>query len=120
MLERDLSFKSHIKASANQGGAKSNETESNTESNQQTITSFFRQGSALVYTQRNKVGFVHAEQGRLGSVQCAVAHDIELMSVQMDYQSSVWLYALSPAEREIYVFRTSNLLNVPVATSCEL
>jgi len=32
----------------------------------------------------------------------------------------VFVYALAPEERMIYVFRTSNLLNTPVATMCSL
>jgi len=38
----------------------------------------------------------------------------------MDFSTSIWLYGVSLAEGQIYVFRTSNLLNVPVATACEL
>lgn len=104
VLERDLSVKSYIKTS----------------DDPEEITSFARQGTALIFTRGNQVGFIEANQGKIGPVQCAANHDIKLVSAQMDYATSIWLYAADPTEGQIYVFRTSNLLNVPVATSCEL
>ena len=107
VLDRDLKFLHMIKTHSEQ-------------TDESQITSFARQGSALLYTRKNQVGFVHVDDGRLGPVSCSASHETTLTQVQTDYSSSVFIYALAPESNEIYVFRTSNLLTNPIAISCDL
>jgi len=109
VLERNLSFKTLIKSHSDQ-----------TTQSQPQITSFLRQGSALIFTRQNKVEFLHVAEGRLGPVTCSSSHEVQLTYAQTDYQSSVFVYAVAPAQGHIYVFRTSNLLNTPVPVTCSL
>ena len=84
------------------------------------MTSFARQGSALIYTRKNQVGFVNVADGALGPAFCAASHETEIVSAQTDYSSSVFVYGLALKTREIYVFRTSNLLSTAYALKCEV
>ena len=59
-------------------------------------------------------------EGRLGPVPCSGSHETRITAAQTDYSSSVFVYALAPEDREILVYRTSNLLTNPVAVSCDL
>ena len=59
-------------------------------------------------------------EGRLGPVPCSASHETKITAAQTDYSSSIFVYALAPEDREILVFRTSNLLTNPVAVSCDL
>lgn len=113
VLDQELNLKNLIRI----GGAESQAAEQ--EGGPQ-VTSFARQGSALVFTKKNQIGFLQAQEGKLGPVMCAVSHDIELTAVQTDYSSSIFMYGLAPKTQEIYVFRTSNLLSTPVALTCDV
>ena len=74
----------------------------------------------LLFTRGNQVGFVRVAELKVGPVFCNAPKDVILTQAQADYSASVFLYGLSPATQELYVFRTSNLVAVPYATSCEI
>ena len=65
VLDRDLKFLHMIKTH-------------NEQTDEPQITSFARQGSALLYTRKNQVGFVHVDDGRLGPVMCSASHETTL------------------------------------------
>ena len=67
VLDRDLNLKNLIKTSSSPQDAPQ-------------ITSFSKQGSALLFTRQNQINFLHVSEGRVGPVSCSVAHDTVLSS----------------------------------------
>ena len=63
---------------------------------------------------------MNAADGSLGPVFCSGEHDSVFVAAQVDYSSSIFVYALAPLTQELYVFRTSNLLTAPIAATCVL
>jgi len=83
------------------------------------VTSFSRQTTSIIFTQANKIGFLKVLDGELGPVYCKASHDADLVDAQVDYTSAGFVYGLSAKNRELYVFRSSNLLMNPEATDCK-
>lgn len=76
VLDQELNLKNMIRTTTD-GSSEWQDTEKEGSH----ITSFARQGSALIYTKKNQIGFLQVQEGKLGPATCSVAHDLELTAV---------------------------------------
>ena len=61
----------------------------------QKLSSVAGQSSSILFTRQNTIGFLKVSDGSVGSTFCFAGHDSILISAQVDYTSSGYVYGLS-------------------------